>query len=91
VIHPRARLGEIGEADAKLDQLRELAWLIAPRRDPGLMDRAPEAVTGIGVVVPELGRARRGGGADEDEPEVGKEKVGEAMELCARQIGKLVR
>ena len=42
------------------------------------MDRAPEAVAGMGVVVPEFGRARRGGGADEDEAEVGTELVGEA-------------
>jgi hypothetical protein len=44
------------------------------------MDRAPEAVAGMGVVVPELGRARAGGGADEDEAEVGAELVGEAVD-----------
>lgn len=44
------------------------------------MDRAPETVAGMGVVVPELGRARAGGGADEDETEVGAELVGEAVE-----------
>jgi hypothetical protein len=43
------------------------------------MDRAPEAVAGMGVVVPELGRTRRGGRADEDEAEVGTELVGEAV------------
>ena len=32
----------------------------------------------MGVVVPELGRTRRGGGADEDEAEVGAEEVREA-------------
>src|SRR3954462_5716965 len=58
VIHPGARLGEIGEADPELKQASELARLIAPRRDPGLMDRAPEAVAGMGIVVPEFGRAR---------------------------------
>lgn len=86
MIHPGPRLGEIGEADPEFDQRRELAWLIAPRRDAGLMQRAPEAVAGMGVVVPELGRARRGGGADEDEAEVGTELVGEAVErtiVCA--------
>jgi len=41
------------------------------------MQRAPEAVAGMGVVVPELGRPRRSGGADEDEAEVGAELVGE--------------
>jgi hypothetical protein len=80
VIHPGAGLGEIGEADAERDQRRKLARLIPPRRDPGLMDRAPEAVAGMGVIVSEFSRARRGGGADEDEAEVGAEKVGEAVE-----------
>jgi len=79
VIHPGAGLGEIGEADPEIEQRRELARLITPRRDAGLMDRAPEAVAGMGVVVPEFGRARRGGGADEDEAEVGAELVGEAV------------
>lgn len=78
-IHPGARLGEIGEANPEFDQRGELARLIPPRRDPGLMDRAPEAVAGMGVVVPELGRPRAGGGADEDEAKVGTELVGEAV------------
>lgn len=84
-IHPGARLGEIGEADPELEQACELARLIAPRRDAGLMDRAPEAVAGMGVVVPDLSRARAGGGADEDEAEVGKELVGEFFESGFRQ------
>jgi hypothetical protein len=50
------------------------------------MDRTPEAVAGMGVVVSELGRARRGGGADEDEAEVGVELVGEAVEEGLGQI-----
>lgn len=90
VIHPRARLAEIGEADAERDQRRELARLIAARRDPGLMERAPEAVAGVGIVVPECGRARRGGGADEDEAEVGTEEVREAVGRVRRQ-GKSAR
>ena len=55
VIHPGARLGEIGEADPELEQRGELARLITARRDAGLMDRAPEAVAGMGVVVPITG------------------------------------
>lgn len=86
MIHPRARLGEIGKPNPELDQRRELARLIAPRRNPGLMDRAPEAVAGMGVVVPEFGRARRGGGADEDEAEVGTELVGKPFERNVRQV-----
>ena len=79
MIHPGARLGEIGEADPEFEQACELARLIPPRRDAGLMDRAPEAVAGMGVVMPELGRARAGRGADEDEAEIGTELVGEAV------------
>jgi hypothetical protein len=69
VIHPDARLAEIGEADPEREQFRELARLIAPRRDAGLMKRAPEAAAGMGMVVPDSAerveaacRRRRGGG-----------------------------
>jgi hypothetical protein len=55
VIHPGAGFGEIGEADAEFKQRGELARLIPPRRDPGLMQRAPEAIAGMGVVVPDAG------------------------------------
>jgi hypothetical protein len=82
VIHPGAGLGEVGEADPDLDQRRELAWLIASRRDAGLMDRVPEAVARMGVVVADFGRARAGGSADEDEAEVGAELVGEAVQIA---------
>jgi hypothetical protein len=40
----------------------------------------------MGVVVPELRRARAGGGADEDEAEVGTELVGEAVEGCIGHV-----
>lgn len=53
------------------------------------MDRAPEAVAGMGVVVPEFGRARAGGGADEDEQELGTELVGEAVRGRGGQINSL--
>src|SRR5258708_2889434 len=43
------------------------------------MDRAPEAGAGMGVVVPDFGRARAGRGAAEDEAEVGAELVEEAV------------
>jgi hypothetical protein len=51
------------------------------------MDRAPEAIAGMGVVVPELSRARAGGGADEDEAEIGTELVGEAVEGTVGHLG----
>jgi hypothetical protein len=50
------------------------------------MNRAPEAVAGVGVVVPELGRARAGGGADEDEAEIGAELIREAVGECIGHV-----
>jgi len=86
VIHPGARLGQIGKADPELQQRRELARLIAARRDPGLVERAPKAVAGMGVVVPDFSGARAGGGADEDEAEARAELVGEAFDDGSGQI-----
>ena len=77
MIHARARLAEIGETDPELQQRRKLARLEAARRDADLVDRAPEPVAGMRVVVAEIGRSLAGGGADEDEAEVGLELVGE--------------
>jgi len=86
MIHPGAGFGEIGEADAECEQAGKLVRPIAPWRDAGLMQRAPEAVAGMSVVVPDLGRARRGGGADEDEAEIGTELVGEAVGECIGHV-----
>jgi hypothetical protein len=52
VIHPGAELGEIGEPDAELKQRGELVGLVQPRRDPGLIQRAPEAIAVMNVIVP---------------------------------------
>jgi hypothetical protein len=51
------------------------------------MDRAPEAIAGMSIVVPELGRAGAGCGADEDEAEVGTELVGEAVQIAVGHRG----
>ena len=51
----------------------------AARHDADLEQRGPEAVAGMGVIMPEVGRSRAGGGADEDEAEVGLELVGETV------------
>jgi len=40
---------------------------VSARRDADLMDGAPEAIAGTGVVMACLGGALSGGGADEDE------------------------
>ena len=77
MVHSRAELADIGEADAELQQLGKFMRLVSARRDADLVDGAPEAVAGTGVVVAWLGGALAGGGADEDEAEVGLELVGE--------------
>jgi hypothetical protein len=41
--------------------------VISARRDPGLVDGAPEAIAGMGVIVADVGRPLPGSGADEDQ------------------------
>jgi len=77
MIHARARLAEIGEADPELQQRRKLARLKAARRDADLVNRAPEPVAGMRVIVAKVCRPLAGGGADEDEAQAGLELVGE--------------
>jgi hypothetical protein len=79
MVHARAKLAHVGEADAEVEQRREFMRPIEPRRDADRMDRAPEAVSRMRVVMAEVSRPLAGGGADEDEAEVGLELVGEAV------------
>jgi hypothetical protein len=44
------------------------------------MERAPEAIAGMGVVMTEIGGPLSGGGADEDEAEVRLKLVGEFVQ-----------
>ncbi len=50
---------------------------VSARRDADLMDRAPEAIAGMRVVMAEVGRPLARRGANEDEAEVGLELVGQ--------------
>lgn len=86
VVHPRAGFREISEADAPFEQGGELAWLMPPGGDPDLVQGAPEAIARMGVVVPHAGGSCAGGGADEDEAEVGAELVGEAVRGATRHV-----
>jgi hypothetical protein len=81
MIHSGAELADIGEADAELQQRRKFMRLVAARRDADLVDRAPEAIAGTGVVMACRGRALAGGGADEHEAEVRLELVGEFFQV----------
>jgi hypothetical protein len=49
---------------------------VSARRDADLVERAPEAIAGMRVVMAEVGRPLTCGGADEDEAEVMLELVG---------------
>jgi hypothetical protein len=46
------------------------------------MDRAPEAIAGMRVVMAEVGGTLARGGADEDEAEVRLELIGEFFQEC---------
>ena len=83
VIHPSAGLRQIRKTDAEFEQRDKLVRLISSRRDPGLVQRAPEAVAGMRVVVPEFGGTRARGGADEDDAKAGAKLVGEAVQLLS--------
>ena len=50
--------------------------LIAAVRDADLMQRAPEAIAGMRVIMADVSRPLACGGADEDKAEVGTELVG---------------
>jgi hypothetical protein len=66
MVHARAELANIGEADAEAQERGKSVRRIPARRDADLVQRAPEAIAGMRVVVAEIGGALPGGGADED-------------------------
>src|SRR6266851_7115916 len=53
--------------------------LIEPRREPDRVDRTPEAVAGMRIIVAEIRRPLPGGGADKDETQIVLKLVGEAV------------
>ena len=54
MVHAGAGLAQIGEADAKLQQFRKFLRRITAQRDAGLMQRAPEAIAGMRVVMADV-------------------------------------
>jgi hypothetical protein len=70
MVHSRAGFAHIGEANAEFQQAWKFMRLISARRDADLVDRAPEAIAGMRVVVADVGRALAGGGADEDQAQI---------------------
>jgi len=79
MVHAGAQLRHVREADAEGEQVLKLGWGEQPRRQPDLVQGAPEPVAAAGVVVPQLSRALPGGRADEHNAQVGREDVGELM------------
>jgi len=70
MVHPRAELANIGEADAEAQERGKFMRLVPARRDADLVQRAPKAIAGMRVVVAQVGRPLSGGGADEDQAKV---------------------
>ena len=77
MVHSRTGLAQIGEADAEAQEIRKFMRRVPARRDADLVDRAPEPIAGMRVVVAEVSRSLARGGADEDEAEMGLKLVGE--------------
>ena len=55
MVHSRAELADIGETDAEAQEGRKFMRLKSARRDADLVQRAPEAVAGMRVVVADVG------------------------------------
>ena len=89
MVHARAELAQIGEADAEFQQLGKFMRRVSARREADLVQRAPEAIAGMRVVMACSGRALARGGADEDEAEAGLELVGEFFAQCGQLFVKL--
>jgi len=67
MVHPRAGLAHIGEANAELQKSWKFVRFKSARRDADLVDRAPKAIAGMRVVVTYVGGSLAGSGADEDQ------------------------
>ena len=67
IVHSRAELANIGEANAEFQQRRKLMRLVSARRYADLVNCAPKAIAGMRVVMAQVGRPLSGSGADEDQ------------------------
>ena len=82
MVHSRAELADVSKADAEFQKRGKFMRLISAWRDADLVDRAPEAVAGTGVVMAYVGGSLSGGGADEYEAQVRLKLVGELFQLA---------
>jgi hypothetical protein len=67
VIHSRAELANIREANTEFQERLKFMRLVSARSDADLVDRAPEAIAAMRVVMAQVGRPLAGSGADEDQ------------------------
>jgi hypothetical protein len=67
MVHSRAKLAKIGEANAEFQEFAKFMRRVAARRDADLVQRAPEAIAGMRIVMASVGGPLARGGADEDQ------------------------
>jgi len=70
MVHARAELTHVGEANAEFQELAKFMRCVSARRDADLVQRAPKAIAGMRVVMAEVGGAPARGGADEDQSQM---------------------
>jgi len=76
-IRAGAELAKVGQSYSVIEHRRELGRGEPSRRQPELVKRCPELITGTGVVGATCGGRRAGGGAAENDSEVRGQNVGE--------------
>jgi hypothetical protein len=54
MVHSRAELANIAEADAEFQQIGKFMRRVSARRDADLVQRAPETIAGMDVVMAEV-------------------------------------
>ena len=77
MVHARAKLAKIGEADAEFHELAKFMRCVSARRDADLVKRAPEAISRAGVVALSLCRRPSSRSPDHDEVEPRGQEVGQ--------------
>lgn len=78
----RVVLDKISEADPKRQKLLGLVGTKFGRSETDLMERAPEAITGAGVVLAQLSRATPSSGATHNEIQVTSEQISKHEQGC---------
>ena len=79
-VHARTELAKIREADAEFQQRLKFMRLVSARRDADLVDRAPEAIAGMGVVMAQVGRPPAGSSANEDQSQMLLKLIGKSFQ-----------